>query len=110
MLIRIKLILDIFFPYDKYTKFFPNTKIFITMNLDVDFLIDFFNKYSGEKSKEEMGEQEAAAAPSSPSSGGGSVPKWSDSYQTKRGKANPLTKSGEKWNTGLTRGSANQIW
>jgi hypothetical protein len=31
------------------------------MNLDVDFLIDFFNKYSGEKSKEEMGEQEAAA-------------------------------------------------
>ena len=81
------------------------------MNLDVDFLIDFFNKYSGKDSKEEMGEQEATA-PSSPSSGGGggSVPKWSDSYQTKRGKANPLTKSGEKWNTGLTRGSANQIW
>ena len=84
------------------------------MNLDVDFLIDFFNKYSGKESKEEMGEQDAAAAPSTPSSGGGggggSVPKWADSYQTKRGKANPLTKSGEKWNTGLTRGSANQIW
>jgi hypothetical protein len=28
------------------------------MNLDVDFLIDFFNKYSGKDSKEEMGEQE----------------------------------------------------
>jgi hypothetical protein len=82
------------------------------MNLDVDFLIDFFNKHSGEDSKEEMGEQEAAAAPSAPSSGGGggSVPKWADSYQTKRGKANPLTKSGEKWETGLTRGTANQIW
>ena len=85
------------------------------MNLDVDFLIDFFNKYSGKESKEEMGEQEAgASAPSSsaPSSGGGggSVPKWADSYQTKRGKANPLTKSGEKWETGLTRGTANQIW
>ena len=82
------------------------------MNLDVDFLIDFFNKHSGKDSKEEMGEQEAAAAPSSPSSGGGggSVPKWADSYQTKRGKANPLTKSGEKWETGLTRGAANQIW
>jgi hypothetical protein len=82
------------------------------MNLDVDFLIDFFNKHSGKDSKEEMGEQEAAAAPSSPSSGGGggSVPKWADSYQTKRGKANPLTKSGEKWETGLTRGTANQIW
>ena len=83
------------------------------MNLDVDFLIDFFNKYSDEESKEEMGEQEAAAAPSSaPSSGGGggNVPKWADSYQTKRGHANPLTKSGEKWTTGLTRGAANQIW
>jgi hypothetical protein len=53
-----------------------------------------------------MGEQEAAT----PSSGGGSIPKWADSYQTKRGKSNPLMKSGEKWNTGLTRGSANQIW
>ena len=82
------------------------------MNLDVDFLIDFFNKYSDKDSKKEMGEQEAAATTSSaPSSGGGgNIPKWSDSYQTKRGKANPLTKSGEKWNTGLTRGAANQIW
>jgi hypothetical protein len=81
------------------------------MNLDVDFLIDFFNKYSEKNSKEEMGEQEAAAsATPPPSGGGGSIPKWADSYQTKRGKANPLTKSGEKWETGLTRGSANQIW
>lgn len=79
------------------------------MILDVDFLIDFFNKYSGKGYKKEMGEQ-AAAAPSAPSSGGGSVPKWADSYQTKRGKANPLTKAGEKWTTGLARGSANQIW
>jgi hypothetical protein len=80
------------------------------MNLDVDFLIDFFNKYSGEKSKEEMGEQEAAAAPSAPSSGGGSVPKWADNYTTKRGKANKLGVSGEKWSTELARGAANQIW
>jgi hypothetical protein len=81
------------------------------MNLDVDFLIDFFNKYSGKDSKEEMGEQDAAPAASSPSSGGGgSVPKWADSYQTKRGPANMLGKTGEKWETGLTRGSANQIW
>ena len=82
------------------------------MNLDVDFLIDFFNKYSNEESKGEMGEQEAAAAPSTPSSGGGggSVPKWADSYQTKRGKANKLGLAGEKWSTELARGSANQIW
>lgn len=75
------------------------------MNLDVDFLIDFFNKYSGKDSKEEMGEQEAAA-----SGGGGSVPKWADSYNITRGKANMLGLKGEKHSTGLTRGAANQIW
>ena len=80
------------------------------MNLEVDFLIDFFNKYSGKESKEEMGEQEATPTASSPSSGGGSIPKWADSYSLKRGRANPLTKSGEKWETGVTRGAANQIW
>jgi hypothetical protein len=80
------------------------------MNLDVDYLIGVFKKNSyGGEGKEEMGEQDAAAA----STGGGSsssVPKWEDSYKTTRGKANPLMKSGEKWNTGLTRGAANQIW
>jgi hypothetical protein len=78
------------------------------MNLDVDFLIDFFNKYSGKDFKKEMGEQEAAAA--APSGGGGSVPKWADSYNITRGKANMLGLSGEKHSTGLTRGAANQIW
>jgi hypothetical protein len=76
------------------------------MILDVDFLIDFFNKYSGKGYRKEMGEQAASA----PSSGGGNIPKWADSYQTKRGKANPLTKAGEKWTTGMSRGAANQIW
>ena len=33
------------------------------MILDVDFLIDFFNKYSGKGYKKEMGEQAAAAPP-----------------------------------------------
>jgi hypothetical protein len=80
------------------------------MNLDVDNIIMFFDKLAGQESidKEEMEEQEAAA-PSS-STGGGSVPKWADSYPIKRGKSNMLWKSGEKWSTGLTRGSANQIW
>lgn len=95
------------------------------MNLDVDYLIDFFSKNSepleddfDNEDSGEIGEQDAAsAAPaaSTPSTGGstgggGSVPKWSDSYQTKRGKANPLMASGQKWETGLARGSANQIW
>ena len=89
------------------------------MNLDVDYLIDFFNKNSEpieDDETAELGEQDAAAAaapaPSTGGStgGGGSVPKWADSYQLKRGKANPLMASGQKWETGLARGAANQIW
>jgi hypothetical protein len=77
------------------------------MILDIDFLIDFFAKYSQMGTKDEMGEQDAA-----PASGGGGtkVPKWADSYTLTRGKANRLGLSGEKWNTELKRGSANQIW
>ena len=77
------------------------------MILDIDFLIDFFNKISVTETKDEMGEQEAAA---STGGGGGKVPKWADSYPLTRGKANRLGASGEKWNTDLKRGSANQIW
>jgi hypothetical protein len=83
------------------------------MILDVDYLIDFFNKHSKKVSKGEIGEQDAAAASTPPSGGGGggsSVPKWADSYPLKRGPANMLGKSGEKWSTDLTRGPANQIW
>ena len=78
------------------------------MILDVDFLIDFFAKYSQMKNKNEMGEQDDAG--SSPSGGGGSIPKWSDTYTITRGKANMLGLAGEKHSTGLTRGAANQIW
>ena len=83
------------------------------MILDVDFLINFFNKYSGKSGKGEMGEQEdGASASSAPSSGGSgkAPPKWADSYNITRGKANKLGLSGEKWETGLTRGVSNQIW
>jgi hypothetical protein len=85
------------------------------MNLDVDYLIDFFTKNSDPvDDKEETGEigeqDDAAPAPTTGGGGGGSVPKWADSYQTKRDKANRLGLAGEKWETGLTRGAANQIW
>ena len=83
------------------------------MVTDINALIDFFKKYTPQtESKDEMGEQDAAPASSAPSSGGGggSIPKWSDFYTTTRGKANMLGKSGEKWQTGLNRGAANQIW
>jgi hypothetical protein len=77
------------------------------MILDIDFLIDFFNKNSFTGTKDEMGEQEAAP---SGGGGGGKVPKWADSYTITRGKANRLGASGEKWNTDIKRGAANQIW
>ena len=77
------------------------------MILDVDFLIAFFEKNTKDNNKKEMGEQDAAA---SPSSGGGSVPKWADTYTLTRGKANKLGLAGEKWETGLNRGAANKIW
>jgi hypothetical protein len=83
------------------------------MELDVDVLISIFEKYSVSRNKSELDEQDDAA-PATPSGGGGgstsSVPKWSDLYTIKRGKANMLGKGGEKWQTGLTRGLANQIW
>lgn len=79
---------------------------------DINALIDFFKKYTSDSEpKEEMEEQDDAATSTPPSGGGGgSIPKWEDTYTTTRGKANPLMKSGEKWQTGLTRGAANQIW
>lgn len=81
------------------------------MILDVDFLISFFQKHSDKGRDAEMKEQEAAAPSGGSTAGTGkAVPKWVDTYPLKRGKANPLTKSGEKWETGLTRGAANQIW
>jgi hypothetical protein len=77
------------------------------MTLDIDFLIDFFKKHTTNEPKEEMEEQDDGG---SSTSGGGSIPKWADSYPLTRGKANRLGASGEKWETGLTRGAANQIW
>ena len=83
------------------------------MNLDINHIVNFLKKNT-HSSKDEIEEQDSAPAspaPSAPSSGGGKVPpKWADSYTLKRGKANPLTKSSEKWETGMTRGAANQIW
>lgn len=78
--------------------------------IDMDTLIDIFSQLS--KQKNEFTEQDAAGGDTSGASSGGgtSVPKWADTYQLKRGPANMLGKQGEKWDTGLTRGAANQIW
>jgi hypothetical protein len=80
------------------------------MVLDVDFLRAFFEKHTTDDNKKEMGEHEAAASTPPSSGGGGSIPKWAETYTLTRGKANKLGASGEKWETGLTRGAANKIW
>jgi len=61
------------------------------MRNDVDFIIDILNKYSNYPSKSEMGEQDAA-----PAGGGG-------------GGATPAYPTVTKWESGVTRGPANQI-
>jgi ABC-type glycerol-3-phosphate transport system substrate-binding protein len=81
------------------------------MTTDINTLIDFFKKYTPNTDiKGEVEEQDDTSATTSTGGGGGSVPKWSDSYVTTRGKANMLGRTGEKWNTGINRGAANQIW
>jgi hypothetical protein len=61
------------------------------MRNDVDFIIDILNKYSNSPSKSEMGEQDAA-----PAGGGG-------------GGSKPAYPTVTKWESGVTRGPANQI-
>ena len=82
------------------------------MNLDVDYLIKFYKNNTKSVDKEEFTEQDATA--SAPTGGGGSgksMPKWEDVVGGPvRGKANPLGKTGEKWESGVKRGVANQVW
>jgi hypothetical protein len=75
------------------------------MNLDVDFLIDFFRKHTPEKKNKPLDEQEAPAAEPAPAAspapsggGGGST-----------GGASPSGKTPKKWESGVKRDKANQI-
>lgn len=81
------------------------------MELDVDYLINFFKKHTVSE-KMEVGEQETAGGGESSGGGGATaMPKWADVVGgPTRGKANMLGKKGEVWATGLNRGVANQIW
>jgi hypothetical protein len=83
------------------------------MTQDVDYIIDLLKNLTtdGKKgTKDELGEQDAAAG----GGGGGNTNKrgsnWNELYATVRGKANMLGKAGEKWETGIKRGPANQVW
>lgn len=63
------------------------------MILDIDFLINFFEKNSLKQKKNELDEQDAPSAESGSAPAGG----------TSSGK------SPKKWETGLARGKSNQI-
>lgn len=81
------------------------------MTQDVDYIISLLKELTTDNrkkgSKDELGEQDAAAG------GGGNTNKrgsnWSDLYVTVRGPANMLGKKGETWNSGIKRGNANQV-
>lgn len=81
------------------------------MKNDIDFLINLMKKYTTSDIGE-IGEQETAGAGSTTGGGGGgknNVTTWSQivGANLKRGKANPLGNT--KWESGLTRGPANQL-
>ena len=81
------------------------------MRTDIDYIISLMKEYTPKTDNIELGEQDT------PSDGGGSgggsnAPStWADSVGSKvsRGKANMLGKAGEKWESGLSRGPANQL-
>ena len=81
------------------------------MKFDIDLYIDILNNFSGETTKEEIGEDDAATG-----AAGGTTntnkrgSNWNELYKITRGKANMLGLKGEKWQTGLTRSVSNQVW
>ena len=83
------------------------------MKNDIDALIDLMRKYTTSPSTSELGEQGGAAPAGGGATGGGggknNVTTWSQivGANLKRGKANPLGNT--KWESGLTRGPANQL-
>jgi hypothetical protein len=80
------------------------------MRTDIDYIISLMKEYTPKSDNVELGEQDAPS--DGGGSGGGNQPStWSDIVGSKvsRGKANMLGKAGEKWESGLTRGPANQL-
>ena len=81
------------------------------MRTDIDYIISLMKEYTPKTDKIELEEDDAAVTSGGSGGGGNSPSTWSDIVGSKvsRGKANPLMKSGQKWESGLTRGPANQL-
>ena len=87
------------------------------MTHDIDFIISLLKKLTTDDKrggKNELGEQDAAAGGGGGSSTTSNTNKrgsnWDELYAIVRGKANMLGKKGEKWQSGIKRGTANQVW
>ena len=81
------------------------------MRTDIDYIISLMKEYTPKTDTIELEEDDAAATSGGSGGGGNSPSTWSDIVGSKvsRGKANPLMKSGQKWESGLSRGPANQL-
>ena len=81
------------------------------MRTDIDYIISLMKEYTPKTDNIELEEQDTPPAGGSGGGGGNQPSTWSDIVGSKvsRGKANPLMKSGQKWESGLSRGPANQL-
>ena len=81
------------------------------MKTDIDYIISLMKEYTPKTDNVELGEQDAPSDGGGSGGGGNTPSTWSDIVGSKvsRGKANPLMKSGQKWESGLSRGPANQL-
>ena len=81
------------------------------MRTDIDYIISLMKEYTPKTDTIELEEEDAAVTSGGSGGGGNSPSTWSDIFGSKvsRGKANPLNKSGQKWESGLSRGPANQL-
>ena len=81
------------------------------MRTDIDYIISLMKEYTPKTETIELEEDDAAATSGGSGGGSNSPSTWSDIVGSKvsRGKANPLNKAGQKWESGLTRGPANQL-
>jgi len=81
------------------------------MRTDIDYIISLMKEYTPKTDTIELEEDDAAATSGGGGGGSNSPSTWSDIVGSKvsRGKANPLNKAGQKWESGLSRGPANQL-
>jgi len=81
------------------------------MRTDIDYIISLMKEYTPKTDNIELGEQDTTSDSGGGTGAGNTPSTWGDIVGSKvsRGKANMLGKAGEKWESGLTRGPANQL-